>query len=625
MDRRDANYNYYEAHAKTISTILDKITSSDNNADIIQRLRDNDPTFDYLQISGDNDYNDENYDFSINEGDNLGWLGYYVGNSHTLKHLWIESLPETIGVNRFGAFIEGLNRNRSIETLYIGADLGSASFRQMGDFFRNNNLRELSFGSMDNIGIESARSIAFMLSQCQQSNLQILSLEESNASEEVLAEIVAAISMHSQLVELNLDGNNLYRDGSVALGKALQACNNPRLQKLVLWWNFIDDEGLHALADGTRNCHNLSQLHLAGNDLITADGFRSLSTLFQSDCCQLKYLDLDSMNMGDDGARVIAAGLAGLNSLEELHLSDNAIGDDGARALVAGMANLQSLKTLYLSSNTIGDDGASALAAGLINLHSLEKIYFRNNSIGDLGLQALADGLIHSVNLKHFNLSNNRAITALGLGSLSTLLQSESCSLTEISIWGIPFGDDGAVALADALKGNTSMKELFFDPESARITSVGWSAFSKLLCDTSSVNATYLSNHSLTTVGIDVYDDDVPPDVTTPFLELNKHPAEHVAIHKILKSHPDFDIEPFFEWKLKLLPLVVSWFERVGILVDEHSWISDESAEEIQSRQLSTMYNFVRGMPLVAIDSYRSRNSAATLAQTRKRKVDQLS
>ena len=105
---------------------------------------------------------------------------------------------------------------------------------------------------------------------------------------------------------------------------------------------------------------------------------------------------------------------------------------------------------------------------------------------------------------------------------------------------------------------------------------------------------------------------------------MNKHPDEHVAIHKILKSHPDFDVEPFFEWKLKLLPLIVSWFERVMILADEHSWISDETSEAFQDRQLSTMYNFVRGMPLVAVDGYRSRNNTAVLAPSRKRKIEEL-
>ena len=115
----------------------------------------------------------------------------------------------------------------------------------MGDFFRsNNNMRELSFGNMDTIGVESARSIAFMLSQCHQSNLRVLSLEESNASDEVLAEIVTAISTHSHLEKLNLGDNNLGRDGSVALGNALQACRNPQLKELFLRSNSIDDEGL---------------------------------------------------------------------------------------------------------------------------------------------------------------------------------------------------------------------------------------------------------------------------------------------------------------------------------------------------------------------------------------------
>ena len=593
MDRRDTNY--YEAHAQTIN--LDKIASSGGNATILQQLRDNDPNFTTLGIANsDNEYAVDDDDYLVDRGDDLGWLGYFVGQSNTLQSLYL-STKMIDNVIRFGVFIEGLNRNRSIETLYICADLGSEYFRKMSDFFRsNNNLRELSFGSMDTIGVESARSIAFMLNQCKQSNLRKICFEQSDASEEVLAEILTAISTHSQLEELNLGENNLGRDGSVALGEALQACNNPRLQDLILWNNSIDDEGLRALVAGMRNCHSLTDLHLYDNTLITVDGFRSLSTLFQSDCCQLKYLDLDSMNMGDDGARVIAAGLAGLNSLEKLFLSDNAIGDDGARALATGLTNLQSLNMLRLSQN----------------------------SIGDVGVQALVEGLVNCVNLKDLGLLGNRSITASGLRSLSTLLQSESCSLTELSLWEIPFGDDGAIALVDALKGNKSMEEMCFDPDSARVTSVGWSAFSKLLCDTSSVNATYLSNHYLTTIG--TYDDEDAPEEVNQLLSSNKHPAEHVAIHKILKSHPDFDMEPFFEWKLKVLPIVVSWFGRVWNLADEHSWISDESAEEIQSRQLSTMYNFVRGMPLLTIGGYHSRNNGASLAQTqtRKRNVDQL-
>jgi Ran GTPase-activating protein (RanGAP) involved in mRNA processing and transport len=615
----------------------------------------------------------------------LGWLGYYAGNSYTLKHLCIYSMAaETIGVHRLGDFIEGLSRNRSIETLYIGADIGGTGFRQMGDFFRNNNnLRELSFGSMEMIGVESARSIAFMLRQSQQSHLRELSFEESNASEEVLAEILTAISTHSLLEELNLYDNNLGRDGSVALGNALKACNNPQLKKLYLGQNSIDDEGLQGLVEGMRNCHNLSQLDLSCNDSITVDGCRSLCTLFQSEHCQLKYLGLESMNIESDGAAALAAGLTSLNQLENLNLSENSIGDDGVSALAAGIANLHlledldldgnstgdlglqalaesllncdnNLKYLSLTNNAIisasglrslsillgsdscslttlglggvsfGDEGAVALADGLKDNRSMKHVHLSNNSIGDLGLQALVGGLVNCDDLKVLSLSGNRSITASGLRSLSTLLQFESCSLVNVCLERIPFGDDGAVALADALKGNKSMERLHFNPDSTGIASVGWSAFSKLLCDTSSVNNTYLSNHSLKQIG-DWSNEGTTDDVKA-LLALNKQPAEHVAIHKILNSHPDFDIEPFFEWKLKLLPFVISWFDRVRTLVDvdDHKWISDESAEEIQSRQLSTMHNFIRGMPLLAIDGYRSRNNAAVLAPSRKRKIEQL-
>ena len=152
MDRRDDNY--YEAHAQTI--ILDTITSSYENARILRRLRRNDPSFTTLGIANsDNEYAVDDDDYLVDRGDDLGWLGYFVGQSNTLQSLYL-STKMIDNVIRFGVFIEGLNRNRSIETLYICADLGSEYFRKMSDFFRsNNNLRELSFGSMDTSGLRA--------------------------------------------------------------------------------------------------------------------------------------------------------------------------------------------------------------------------------------------------------------------------------------------------------------------------------------------------------------------------------------------------------------------------------------------------------------------------------------
>ena len=80
------------------------------------------------------------------------------------------------------------------------------------------------------------------------------------------------------------------------------------------------------------------------------------------------------------------------------------------------------------------------------------------------------------------------------------------------------------------------------------------------------------------------------------------------------------------EPKLKLLPLVMSWFERVSTQQAEISesarfrgiLVESVSTEEIQKRQLSTMYKFVRSMPLEAINGYRHYSSH------KKRKFDLL-
>ena len=72
------------------------------------------------------------------------------------------------------------------------------------------------------------------------------------------------------------------------------------------------------------------------------------------------------------------------------------------------------------------------------------------------------------------------------------------------------------------------------------MTSRGWAAFSKLLCDTTSVNNTYLSNHTLETIGGYVVHA-MPSDIVE-YLKLNNLQNCATAICKILDSHPDIDI-----------------------------------------------------------------------------------
>lgn len=64
---------------------------------------------------------------------------------------------------------------------------------------------------------------------------------------------------------------------------------------------------------------------------------------------------------------------------------------------------------------------------------------------------------------------------------------------------------------------------------------------------------------------------------------------------KILAFFPNIDMSPFFKWSLKYLPFVKNWFDTVTS--------SNESAAAcIETRNLSAVYQFVRGMSFLVVD-----------------------
>jgi hypothetical protein len=531
MGGKHSSHYDYDAHAQSVD--VKDVTSHEYNATVLQRLRDNDPGLTRIKILDENDVN-MSHNFTVREGDDLGWLGYFIGNNTQLHELSIQYLPQD--VKRIDALIRGVENNKSIEILEMNmtsiAIFSKSPFRSLGRLLKNDNLRHICFRQidlMDSINLQCARNIVLMLDQPNQRNAVKNLKFIGGFSDESVVKIAAALRSHAQLENL----------------------------------------------------------------IIT-------------------------------------------NELS----SEYFLGISGCVALANKLMFLQSLKTITLTHNDIGDDGVSSLVPGLASLRSLEKLNLRGNSIGDLGFQALVEGMSNCCSLTTLDLSHNRSITVSGLRSLATLFRSDSSSLIEVSLYGIHVGDEGAVALADGLKGNKTLKNLGFNcyPFSSYhngrhlviatgLTSAGWSAFSKLLCDTSTVNTTYLSNHTLEAIGTYAG----APDDVKHYLALNKHVADdEVAIQKIVESHPDFNVESMFQWKLKLLPHVMSTLGRVGssrVFYDDcfDTLITEEkSVEAFRSMKLSTVYKFVRGMP-VEVDDYRVGNDATIVASPRKRKIDQLS
>lgn len=67
-----------------------------------------------------------------------------------------------------------------------------------------------------------------------------------------------------------------------------------------------------------------------------------------------------------------------------------------------------------------------------------------------------------------------------------------------------------------------------------------------------------------------------------------------VAMKKILFHHPHFNMEPYFEHELKMLPLIVDWFSRASVIADYNEFNAD-------ANKLSSIYQFVCEMPLMFV------------------------
>ena len=298
----------------------------------------------------------------------------------------------------------------------------------------------------------------------------------------------------------------------------------------------------------------------------------------------------------------------------------NELSNEGFEKIVTAASNMRSqIRSMCLQRNNVGQVGCTTLGTllGSGALNKLKDLDLGYNSIDDNSLQSLMAGLVSNTTLEVLGLGGNQSITANGLRYLIPFLQSESCSLSEFFFYHNTFGDAGAAVLAHGLDENKSLKKLWFDPSNCGMTSTGWQSFAKLLCDTSSINNTYKSNHTIELIG-------GPCDFGSPInqvherartlLRMNENAnSRDIAKCKILLYHRDLDVEPVLKWDLKFLPLMISWFGKIhecDMLSTTNTYCSE----------LSVVYKFIRGMPPKTVECYWQK--FVTNAQAKRQKIE---
>jgi Ran GTPase-activating protein (RanGAP) involved in mRNA processing and transport len=176
--------------------------------------------------------------------------------------------------------------------------------------------------------------------------------------------------------------------------------------------------------------------------------------LFQNS--HLSILKLGYNNLGDEGVKTLAPGIASHKALASLDLGFNNIGDHGCRALATALSTCK-VHTLYLSGNLIGEDGAYALA-GVIR-RSIKRLHLTGNRIGPDGVKAIAEAVIgeqeeNDVGEKGFYQEKHSLDYAVSPG------MPVSSGLQELFLGGTGMGRIGCEAVARMLACTTTIRVL---------------------------------------------------------------------------------------------------------------------------------------------------------------------
>lgn len=354
------------------------------------------------------------------------------------------------------------------------------------------------------------------------------------------------------------------------------------------------------------NRKSIEDISLRGMNLFGGQVFTMLTSFFK-DNHKLTHFSIDDCNFGEDGCRLFALAIGSCTerSLECIRMTNSNIAEEDIVTIITALSLHPQLQELDLHGNVLRENGCVAMSTLLrCSVSQLEMLNISNTGLVDEEIEVLVSALTKWNSLKALYIGHNPLVTVRGWESLATILEDPNSNLKTLSVTNSNIDDQTAIKLARVLAKNNMLEALNMGDNPSITASHGWSALSNILCDISSVNATFLSNHTLclmdacieTNLGTAWF-------VDIDMLRCNRsRDKRRVATIKILKHHEDFDMKPFFEWEFKVLPLVISWLERASSYDMRYARL-DLPDTNIEGRKLSSIYQFVRDMPVLYVET----------------------
>ena len=286
-------------------------------------------------------------------------------------------------------------------------------------------------------------------------------------------------------------------------------------------------------------------------------------------------LRCDSCDLGGVSDELLKAYQANNNLSDLCILNASLQTGRGYEIITTTLQCCTNLRTINLYQCSLYSRMLLPMVEAMRGIHSLENVYLIGNMVWNAGCKTLA-----------------------------TLLEDPNSNITTLQLQDNAIGDSGAITIANSLKNNTKLQNLYLDGN--YINRSVEDEFSKLLCNTSSINSICSSNHTLADLH---FPSSIQQTNLIRLLQVNKGTNKrHVAIKKILQYHPHIDMKPFFgwdmdgEWTLKGLPYIIDWFNRAAVAVNDRgarrvARAKDRVNYNVDQKKLTAIFEFAKAMP----------------------------
>ena len=227
--------------------------------------------------------------------------------------------------------------------------------------------------------------------------------------------------------------------------------------------------------------------------LIAKNDHLTILNVFQED---LDCVALDASN------RDFYDGLEQNSSINDLiiechHQYPNPLNKVLQQILNSYQINNTTLKHLKIKANLQIGNGHTILVTTLKRCTNLRQIQLAACGINDEKLLPIVDALTGLSSLEELSLGGNKIRSFGSCWALSTLLEDTNYSMKQLNLGYNRIGNKGITVIADILANDTKLEELSLHMQDNPIDQTVENDFAKSLCDTISINSTYLSNHTL--------------------------------------------------------------------------------------------------------------------------------